>query len=115
MWHDHPEREQEMDVHLGQSLWDPLTYQRFKDRGYIEKHMSEYVQKYFLYENRFTSLLRILKHENIEEFFPSYLMKKGMMNGLVDYFLGGTPDVDFSYALMRKYMDQESLLHLNPF
>ena len=110
-----PRTRTEMDVYLGQSLWDPLTYQQFKDRSYIEKHMDEYVQEYFLYENRFTSLLSILKHEDTEEFFPSYLMKKGAMNGLVDYFLGGTPDVDFSYAVMRKYMDQESLLHLNSF
>ena len=42
-------------------------------------------------------------------------MKKGTTKGLVDYFLGGAPNVSFAYLIMRKRIKPEKLHDIHSF
>ena len=100
-----PQSKLEMERRLGQSVWDPRSFQNFKNnRAYIQNHMDEYLHAYLHYEERFKLLIDILHHEDTAKFFPPFVVRKQGKLGLIDYYLQGTPDVVFSRQVMDKYI-----------
>jgi len=99
-----PQSKLDMDKWLAQSVWDPDSYELFKRKEYISSHMDDYVQAWSLYEVRFNSLIKMLGYKDAKKYLPVYIMKKGPHKGLVDYYLNGTPNPTFSYALLNAYI-----------
>jgi len=99
-----PQSKLDMDKWLCQSVWDPDSYELFKRKEYISSHMDDYVQAWSLYEVRFNSLIKMLGYKDAKQYLPVYIMKKGPHKGLVDYYLNGTPNPTFSYALLNAYI-----------
>jgi len=103
-----PKSKLEMDKWLGQSVWDSVSYAKFRNnRSYIQTYIDYYIHAWTHYRERFELLVEILYHEDTREFFPTYIKKKGGSNGLLDYFMNGTPDVQFSRLVSDRYIQTE--------
>ena len=56
-----PKSKLEMDTWLGQSVWDPTSYSKFKNnRTYIQTYIDYYVHAWSHYRERFEILIEIL-------------------------------------------------------
>jgi len=83
-------------------------YSKFKNnRSYIQTYIDYYLQAWTHYRERVEMLIEILHHEDTKPFFPTYIKRKGSENSLLDYFFKGTPDVQFSKQIRKKYIDSE--------
>ena len=103
-----PKSKLEMDTWLGQSVWDSTSYSKFKsNRTYIQTYIDYYVHAWSHYRERFEILIEILCHDDTKKYFPAYVKKKNGVNGLIDYFVNGTPDVGFTKQVIDKYMTNE--------
>ena len=85
-----------------------ISYAKFRNnRSYIQTYIDYYIHAWTHYRERFELLVEILYHEDTREFFPTYIKKKGGSNGLLDYFMNGTPDVQFSRLVSDRYIQTE--------
>jgi len=86
----------------------PSSYAKFRNnRSYIQSYIDYYIHAWTDYRERFELLVEILYHEDTREFFPTYIKKKGGSNGLLDYFMNGTPDVQFTRLVSDWYIQTE--------
>ena len=67
------------------------------------------------YRGRFEILIEILCHDDTKKYFPAYVKKKNGVNGLIDYFVNGTPDVGFTKQVIEKYMTNEKYDEIRDF
>ena len=51
--------------------------------------------------------MEILFHDDTKKYFPVYVKRKNGTNGLIDYFMNGTPDVQFSRQVQEHYISQK--------
>ena len=103
-----PKSKLEMDTWLGQSVWDSTSYSKFKNnRSYIQTYIDYYLHAWSHYRERFEILMEILCHDDTKKYFPAYVKKKNGVNGLIDYFINGTPDVGFTKQVNEKYITNE--------
>ena len=100
----------------GQSVWDATSYSKFKNnRSYIQTYIDYYLHAWTHYKERFELLVEILCHEDTKKYFPVYVKRKNGTNGLIDYFVNGTPDVQFSRQVQEHYISQEEYERINDF
>ena len=82
-----PKSKLEMDIWLGQSVWDSTSYAMFKNNCmYIQTYIDYYVLAWSRYRMRFEILIEILCHDDTKKCFPAYVKTKNGVNGLIDYF-----------------------------
>eukprot|EP01037_Dinobryon_pediforme_P019729 gene19729-20198_t len=111
-----PKSRIEMNKWLGQSVWDATSYSKFKNnRSYIQTYIDYYLHAWTHYKERFELLVEILCHEDTKKYFPVYVKRKNGTNGLIDYFMNGTPDVQFSRQVQEHYISQEEYEKINDF
>ena len=111
-----PKSRIEMNKWLGQSVWDATSYLKFKNnRSYIQTYIDYYLHAWTHYKERFELLVEILCHEDTKKYFPVYAKRKNGTNGLIDYFMNGTPDVQFSRQVQEHYISQEEYERINDF
>eukprot|EP01042_Synura_sphagnicola_P036324 gene36324-biopygen2213 len=59
--------------------------------------------------------MEILCHEDTKKYFPVYVKRKNGTNSLIDYFMNGTPDVQFSRQVQDHYISKEEYERINDF
>ena len=111
-----PKSRLEMNKWLGQSVWDSVSYAKFKNnRSYIQTYMDYYLHAWTHYRERFELLVDILCHGDTKQYFPIYVKRKNGTNGLVDYFINGTPDPQFSRQVSEQYIPSDKYEDIKEF
>ena len=63
-----PKSRIEMNMWLGQSVWDATSYAKFKNnRSYVQTYIDYYLHAWTHYKERFELLVEILCHEDTKK------------------------------------------------